>query len=910
MAVTLDELRAVMRMEMNPFIKDLQKVNGVTAKTARLVESTWLSTNKRLDNIGRSMANSLAAPLLGIGAALSVDSVAKYADAWTSAKNSLSVAGVVGEKQGDVLDQLYKSAQNNAAPLNAMADLFGKAAQAGDNLGASQADLLKFSDGVGVALRVAGSSASQASGALTQLGQLLGQARVQAEEFNSINEGARPILMAVAVGLDEAGGSVSKLKELVNDGKVSGQQFFQAFLKGLPSIQSMAANATQTIEQGMTKVNNAFTRFIGESDESVGASQRLLAGLNALADNFDQTADVVLKVAAVIAGALVGRSIAGMIASLALATSAVIRFVTAVRAAATISGLATAMGGLSVAAGPIGAVIGVTAVGALALFASSSGEASEGAARFEERLKKMADTADAAAARTQDAGQRISDSFVNGLNKEVDAATLRVNEAKAAVIDLFDQLFRNVDRDTISPDQLAQLESLKKRLDEGSIGALEVKNALHSLANANPNFQALADAFAPLLDRLNQVVVGIKAAREQLAVATGSALSDQQIAGYKQYAASRQQGEEMLQLGKAYADEAKRQNGLSKEQLAVEKEIASIRKDLAEKGGFLPDDQIKALAASNVAASEARGKSGKSSSVKQTADSRFDADIQAVRDRTAALIEEQKILGLTYQEQEKRRMALDLEQTALADLREEARRKGATDLENIQLSSQQRTLIDQASEAYARQADALRQVEEAQNRAHDSAQEFYDTAKSGFVDVIKGTQSFSEALSNLASKVADMALNSAFDSLFGGTPKSSGGLTSFFKMLGFADGGYTGYGAKYAPAGIVHKGEYVFDADAVKKAGGPGVLEALRSRLKGYANGGSVGVPLPTFPTLAGVRPQQNFEPATFLIDVRGATGNSEIQEMVAAGVSQGISAYDKQMPDRVQQINRNPRRR
>ena len=131
-----------------------------------------------------------------------------------------------------------------------------------------------------------------------------------------------------------------------------------------------------------------------------------------------------------------------------------------------------------------------------------------------------------------------------------------------------------------------------------------------------------------------------------------------------------------------------------------------------------------------------------------------------------------------------------------------------------------------------------------------------------------------------------------------------------FKNRRFADGGYTGYGAKYAPAGIVHKGEYVFDADAVKKAGGPGALEALRSRLKGYANGGSVGVPLPTFPTLAGVRTQQNSEPATFVIDVRGATGNSEIQEMVAAGVSQGIAAYDKQMPDRVQQINRNPRRR
>lgn len=65
MAVTLDELRAVMRMELNPFMKDLQKVNGVTAQTARKVETTWLATNKRLDNIGRNMAHSLTTPLLG-----------------------------------------------------------------------------------------------------------------------------------------------------------------------------------------------------------------------------------------------------------------------------------------------------------------------------------------------------------------------------------------------------------------------------------------------------------------------------------------------------------------------------------------------------------------------------------------------------------------------------------------------------------------------------------------------------------------------------------------------------------------------------------------------------------------------------------------------------------------------------
>ena len=56
----------------------------------------------------------------------------------------------------------------------------------------------------------------------------------------------------------------------------------------------------------------------------------------------------------------------------------------------------------------------------------------------------------------------------------------------------------------------------------------------------------------------------------------------------------------------------------------------------------------------------------------------------------------------------------------------------------------------------------------------------------------------------------------------------------------FADGGYTGAGAKYDEAGIVHKGEYVIPAWQVNKM--PNTIQALESvRKKGYADGGYVG---------------------------------------------------------------------
>ena len=57
---------------------------------------------------------------------------------------------------------------------------------------------------------------------------------------------------------------------------------------------------------------------------------------------------------------------------------------------------------------------------------------------------------------------------------------------------------------------------------------------------------------------------------------------------------------------------------------------------------------------------------------------------------------------------------------------------------------------------------------------------------------------------------------------------------------GFAEGGYTGTGSKYTPAGIVHAGEIVWSQADIKRWGGVDVVERMR-KAKGYADGGIVG---------------------------------------------------------------------
>ncbi|MDW3716772.1 hypothetical protein R9X34_32885, partial [Pseudomonas sp. 2023EL-01195] len=55
-----------------------------------------------------------------------------------------------------------------------------------------------------------------------------------------------------------------------------------------------------------------------------------------------------------------------------------------------------------------------------------------------------------------------------------------------------------------------------------------------------------------------------------------------------------------------------------------------------------------------------------------------------------------------------------------------------------------------------------------------------------------------------------------------------GNSFSQFPQQGFAAGGFTGFGGRYQPAGIVHRGEYVLPQPVVSEPGAVAVLGAMR----------------------------------------------------------------------------------
>jgi len=267
----------------------------------------------------------------------------------------------------------------------------------------------------------------------------------------------------------------------------------------------------------------------------------------------------------------------------------------------------------------------------------------------------------------------------------------------------------------------------------------------------------------------------------------------------------------------------------------------------------------------------------------KTSADRFAEDLQAVRDRTEALRQEMNLIGLSNEAQVKRRTALDLEQKALADLREEARKKGEKDLESITLSPDKIAAIEQESAAYARQSEALRKAQEEQQKLNEWNNVARDATR-GFIDDLIHGESAADAFAGAISRIADALLDDVLNSIFkvnsaaGGSGGLLSGLLSLFgggasRYAGlsgglFSEGGFTGPGGKYQPAGIVHKGEVVWSQADVARAGGVGAVEALR---KGYANGGPVGISVPRIPLLKPANDNAvkvNYAP---VIDARGA---------------------------------------
>lgn len=103
------------------------------------------------------------------------------------------------------------------------------------------------------------------------------------------------------------------------------------------------------------------------------------------------------------------------------------------------------------------------------------------------------------------------------------------------------------------------------------------------------------------------------------------------------------------------------------------------------------------------------------------------------------------------------------------------------------------------------------------------------------------TRSVLSMMTEILLKQAMVGIVGSIGSAIGGGASASGGtaIQAAAAKFHFATGGFTGTGGKYEPAGIVHRGEFVFTKEATSRIG----VGNLYRLMRGYATGGYVGTP-------------------------------------------------------------------
>ncbi|WP_265498257.1 phage tail tape measure protein [Providencia rustigianii] len=134
---------------------------------------------------------------------------------------------------------------------------------------------------------------------------------------------------------------------------------------------------------------------------------------------------------------------------------------------------------------------------------------------------------------------------------------------------------------------------------------------------------------------------------------------------------------------------------------------------------------------------------------------------------------------------------------------------------------------DQVSNVYGNVSQISQSVFQGMS---NSVSDFVISGKASFGDF---TRSFLEMTTKM---LVQMAMLNAMKAAFGGTA-----IGNFLGIDKYDSGGYTGDGGKYDPAGIVHRGEFVFDKESTAKLGKANLYRLMDAGKRGYASGGYVG---------------------------------------------------------------------
>ncbi|EPC5868667.1 tape measure protein [Enterobacter hormaechei] len=297
-------------------------LNGLNGSMGRL-EAGLNRTERSLSSIEGTMS-SLTGVAKALIAALSVQQVGAYAQAWQDLSNKLANAVRDSvppfETLADVTERVFDISQKTRSGLDATATLYARLERSTRSYGVSVEDITRLTTIINQGFVVSGATAEEASNAIIQLAQGLASGALRGDEFNSVNEQGNRLMIALA---DSMNVSIGSLRNMAAEGKLTTDVIVNGLLSQGDKIGQEFAKTTATISQSLEIANNNITKFFGENATVKTGVKIFSDSVISLSENLDVLSTTLTIVAGVMGSRYVG--------ALTMATSAKIADIAASR---------------------------------------------------------------------------------------------------------------------------------------------------------------------------------------------------------------------------------------------------------------------------------------------------------------------------------------------------------------------------------------------------------------------------------------------------------------------------------------------------------------------------------------------------------------------------------------------------
>lgn len=276
-------------------------LSGLNGSMGRL-EASVTRTERSIGNMERTMS-SLSNVARGLLAALSVQQVASYADAWTELNNKVSNSVRSGEQQSEVMQRIFDVSQATQSSLNGTATLYARLERGTRTYNTSAEDLVKLTTIINQGFAVSGATAQEAENAIIQLSQGIASGVLRGEEFNSVSEQGSRLTVALA---DSLGVTLGQLRAMAAQGKLTTDVIVKGLLSQGEVIGKEFEKTTVTISKGLQVAGNNVTKFFGENATVKSFAMGFRDSVISMSENLDNLGLALYGVATIIGSRYAG----------------------------------------------------------------------------------------------------------------------------------------------------------------------------------------------------------------------------------------------------------------------------------------------------------------------------------------------------------------------------------------------------------------------------------------------------------------------------------------------------------------------------------------------------------------------------------------------------------------------------